>query len=330
MRLPHPRSRRAFTLIELLVVISIIAVLIGLLLPAVQKVREAAARMSCSNQVKNLGLGVQLYHAQSNKLPPGAESVIPGVSGDINGTSWLVYILPQIEQGNVDKLYFKTTAYNTQIATVGGTRVPTFYCPSGSKQAATDGGESTHYYGIMGPGSGAGIGTIVGSGTDGAYASVIGANGAQGITGMLIHYQNPSTPSASFPAFGRQGILNLSDVTDGTSNTIMIGERSFTEVKIPSGQGSSYRSWVRGNPYSGSAYAGAGAARNINPQLPPGTEVYANGTNLNDLPMASNHVNGATFGFGDGSVRFITREVNTVAFTRAACINDGLPNGSLD
>ena len=196
MRRHSPRSRTAFTLIELLVVIAIIAILIGLLLPAVQKVREAAARTTCQNHVKQISLAVHNYENTYNELPAMSVPL-----GDGTGTygSIMVALMPYIEQS---PLYARHEAANGVTQPVGETVVKTFLCPSD-------------------PNNGRGTLTVNVNGTDGEWAT---SNYAANV-GVFSTPNGSSYPAWSGWKWQTPRSPTLVTIPDGTSNTIGFTER---------------------------------------------------------------------------------------------------------
>lgn len=199
---------KGFTLIELLVVIAIIAVLIGLLLPAVQKVREAANRMSCQNNLKQIGLAFHNYHG-TNGCFPAAGSDGPNQSccnaTTRAGWTWMFYLTPYIEQENIYKLP-DTTAGNAQVA---ASVIKNYYCPSRRMPQA------------------------YGSGTLTARCDYAGNGGrnmaGNGGEGMMVRQW--TAPSASLPITTPvQQVRRMSDVMDGLSNTAIVGEKQLHQT----------------------------------------------------------------------------------------------------
>ena len=231
----HPvlsKRRRGFTLIELLVVIAIIAILIGLLVPAVQKVREAAARLQCENNLKQIGLALHAYHDTYKYLPPwGFDFTVaptPNPYGpQTEGHGALTLILPFIEQGNVTRIARLDHSvidplnlppnYGTSMA--GTVNVPIYLCPS-TPDATVDYGP---YFASLGLNKG----PMVLGRTD--YGIV------RGLSGVFCQACARASPSGEVGAMGAAGRANagggltsgkvkLTDIRDGTSNTIMVGE----------------------------------------------------------------------------------------------------------
>src|SRR5580704_12714785 len=204
------RRRTGFTLIELLVVIAIIAILIGLLVPAVQKVREAAARMQCSNNLKQIGLACHNFESTTKRLPPGGVNYAGGTP-----PAWSIIILPYVEQANLYNLWnFTLDLNNSGTTTTNDTarlqQVPFFLCPSdGSSGFQTDPGGSglpcgqTNYFGNIG-------------------TTADQRSGDQARVGIFNFTTKPSGIAASPTQIVSN--LRITGITDGTSNTAMISE----------------------------------------------------------------------------------------------------------
>jgi prepilin-type N-terminal cleavage/methylation domain-containing protein/prepilin-type processing-associated H-X9-DG protein len=275
------KCRQGFTLIELLVVIAIMGVLMGLLLPAVQKVREAAARIQCKNNLKQIGLALHNYHDTRQSFPPGYVAFAPpsdGATDTAPGWGWGAFILPYLEQ---EPLY-RQIDFNQPVSASPAAQVmlKLYLCPN-------DPAPQTAFV-VPDP-----FGSPVALAAPSSYAACVGGDESStfGPGGLGVFYRNSHT--------------RLTDISDGTSSTILVGERAWANAKgvwagaIPGGVCS------RGpmNPCPGS---GAGS-------YPAATLVLAH-SHLNNATtdtdgglddFSSRHGGGSNFLFADGSVHFI-------------------------
>jgi prepilin-type N-terminal cleavage/methylation domain-containing protein/prepilin-type processing-associated H-X9-DG protein len=314
----HARRRSGFTLIELLVVIAIIAILIGLLLPAVQKVREAAARMSCSNNLKQLGLAAHNYHSTFGSLPPGYHGPEPNINYPLPGhltagnPKWvgcLVYLLPYMEQDNIykqlrtmnDSGYTGTWWGTNPDWTLAHSQIKSFQCPSdqGPGNITTGSAALMHSYtppGVQPPNSAAGavmyyfprenLGKT-------NYTGVAGPGWSDGST------YAPAAGGANYRpytgVFTNRSKITVQGISDGSSNTLMFGEGLGGNAP---GSRDFQWSWM-----GTGAMATFQGLRPCSPS-PPGI----NGNNATECSWASfssRHTGLVQFCFGDGSVRGI-------------------------
>jgi prepilin-type N-terminal cleavage/methylation domain-containing protein len=285
---PKPTSsqRVAFTLIELLVVIAIIAILIGLLLPAVQKVREAAARMSCTNNLKQIGLGLHNYHDANQVFPPGF-TAIAGPGGDVSpGWGWSFYILPYIEQDNLFKQ--ANQSQSVTASPVLRQKVKTYSCPSDIQ---------TELFQVYGPG-GVQLSGVMAAPC--SYAAFVGGDETEVTTG--------DDNGRFHGCFYRNSKTRITDITDGTSHTALVAERAC---------GITQGTWAGALPGARMRLGQKNPAYPLNPNMDFDPDLFGllhanviNATNdqSNDGGTddpSSFHTGGANHVFGDGSVRFI-------------------------
>jgi prepilin-type N-terminal cleavage/methylation domain-containing protein/prepilin-type processing-associated H-X9-DG protein len=325
------RTRRAsgFTLIELLVVIAIIGILIALLLPAVQKIREAAARMQCSNNLKQLALACHNYHDAEGRFPVNSLITDQDKNWISPNWSWLARILPYIEQGNMyqqagiptQRLDGGAPIQNpptnpTQI--VVATQVKTFLCPSddSSQGPRTDRANLpgmlvgvTNYKGVAGA-------------NWGYYRNAQLANDAGKPPNIATNARwiNPSTINGSYNGLNDgDGIFfradyrvkrRITDITDGTSNTFMIGE------DIPSKN--IHCAWPFANTATGTCGIGPNNLTGFN-----GTTLTTPGDWPNLYSFRSRHLGGLQFAYADGSVHFISDTIPLSIYRAMATISGG-------
>ena len=277
------QRRRGFTLIELLVVIAIIAILIGLLIPAVQKVRAAAARLQCENNLKQMALALHNYENTYKAFPPGRTTVFPM-------HSWTAAILPYIEQQNVFNLYKYNTDWNNPANYAAiQTQVAIFNCPVTPEQPRFDT-------------------TISSQPACGDYSTVSAIKNFVGVN--CFGYVNVTNPDDArlIGALVRDNKTRILQITDGTSNTIMVAEDA-------------------GRP---GAFMTGGAKIVVNPIMKeggwadPGAPFSIDGSNpgdgsvpgpcpincSNNSEVYSWHDAGANVSFADGSVHFLSSSID--------------------
>jgi prepilin-type N-terminal cleavage/methylation domain-containing protein/prepilin-type processing-associated H-X9-DG protein len=307
-------DRRGFTLIELLVVIAIIAILIGLLVPAVQQVREAANRAECQSNLKQIGIALHNFHDSNKRFPPGISVPLgnPGGTGGSMGGwiepvtcprcqqtpvhgqwgSWLTFILPYMEQKplyNELDLTQREYAYCNGPNSPGATVVSTYICPSDYVPLQTIIYTGTYYFGVN---------SYFGNAGTSAWP-VSGAS----FDGVLWYNSR----------------VRVTDITDGTTNTFLAGERYSQDPDMQDTDLADWRGWAWTNANSGGDHLGdTGFMMNS----PAGII----GPQSRKTNFGSGHRGGANFLMCDGSVHFLSPSgFNSVVYQRLSHRNDGTP-----
>ena len=276
----HPRHLfSGFTLVELLVVIAIIGVLLGLLLPAVQAAREAARRSQCVNNLKQLGIAIQNYHATHRSFPPGSNK--HEIERQV-GLSWRVLILPHLELNAIYEQINPLPDGGGENASPEKQSIDVFLCPSADPPENDDSTiKIAHYTGVSGANTNEDILDL-----EDSNCGDIDVNGV----------------------FFPESHTRIDQIIDGTSNTLAIGERLYV-----------FRSWLSGSTWRGNPPIRicTGASKNVHYPINADPDVFGfyafdfsvpppkRTMLLNELQFASEHPGGAQFCYADSSVHYL-------------------------
>jgi prepilin-type N-terminal cleavage/methylation domain-containing protein/prepilin-type processing-associated H-X9-DG protein len=297
--------RHGFTLIELLVVIAIIAILIGLLLPAVQKVREAASRIQCTNNLKQLGLGLHHYHDRQGSFPPAFVNNGPyGTTGFSYSHGWAPFILPDIEQQQLAKLYrLEFPLYAVENQPVVSRHLKYFQCSSTPER---DRYMEFGPFALLKTKGACGDYTIT-LGVDAGLAQLGWVDPVGDYRGALTHVPTPALgPTLSYPP------TRIADITDGVSSTILLAEDAGRPRRWLAGrrgedqvlEGGAWNHYKGGIILQGKAADGTANLGTCSMNCTNNGEVY------------SFHTGGANAVYADGSVHFLRESINIRVLAR--------------
>ncbi len=303
-------------MVELLVVIAIIGILIGMLLPAVQQVREAARRTACINKMRQVILACHNYQSRNLKFPPGATQ---------SGDSFAVMILPDLEQQSLADNYRATTKDAIARSTLSSTRLDVLLCPSSVQQdeITTDSafGEFTsHYLGSAGPADDTNFPT--------KYSTeVLEANTNIGLDGVFSPYSPVPTDPTVKPVYSIRRGKDFSDMQDGSSNTIAFGEASRSP-NANLGFAPQRAGWAWGYDADSTTAGKLGNSYSVNAvfsgtsSIPPSALNGLN-TTFNNHSFGSNHSGGSLFALADGSSQYVNELVDVVLLQKVLGMTDG-------
>ena len=315
--------KHAFTLVELLVVIAIIGILVGLLLPAVQAAREAARRMQCSNNLKQLSLACHNYESTFRSFPAGGiVSYTPAARAALTPTNfcttgsdrtqapWTVLLLPFVEDSNLYQRFDFTKTFTGSSNIAGQVpnsdlfklNLPKFQCPSDPNSQSTV--NNSNYLGVQGGGPATGVGSA------------------------------PCSTQLAQRVFFQNGVIyinsrtRIADITDGTTNVFLIGESRY--MPTPNMRNDGFHAGWASSVKADNAFAVpltfAAAVLQINAQktCAPGV---ADCFNFVSRLFGSQHTGGCNFGMSDGSVHFVSQNIDINLYRQMAVRNDALPTG---